>query len=449
MRNEYDFYDVTPRIFQANKKSSVTIKPLYSHCNLKADAQYQIAFFPAGGYPNDTTREKVVPIDGKIILNCDFSSEQEYVLLLEELKDDKIICLAEFKLYALDADLFELKPFKGDTHLHSHYSTGLESPAFVAASCRKIGLDFMAITDYCQYKPSLEAIDSFKDVNIDLKIYPGEEVHPPGNSMYIVNFGGDFSVNDLFQNDSYMAEVKALKSELINSLDGIDNYAYASSVWCFNKIREGNGLGVFCHPYWFNCHRYEVPEKLTDMLMEGQPYDAFEIIAGYFNSQLETKTLALANYYEEDRYPYHRNSAKMHTLNIARYHEEQAKGKKVPIVGASDCRGCSESAMFGWYYTIAFAKSSNRDDIINGIKQLNSVAVESVPGEATRVYGSFRLVKYSQFLIDNIFPQHDRVCNIEGELMLAYIAEDKSVKKQLENCKGKTAALYSRIWAKY
>lgn len=27
-----------------------------------------------------------------------------------------------------------------------------------------------------------------------------------------------------------------------------DAYQYASCVWCFDKIREARGLGIFCHP---------------------------------------------------------------------------------------------------------------------------------------------------------------------------------------------------------
>jgi len=48
----------------------------------------------------------------------------------------------------------------------------------VASSCRKIGLDFVTITDHGKYFPSIEVIDTFKDLDLDFKIFPGEEVHP-------------------------------------------------------------------------------------------------------------------------------------------------------------------------------------------------------------------------------------------------------------------------------
>jgi len=46
------YYEVAPRIFTANTRSKVTIRPLFSHWAFAADAQYLTAFIPAGGYPN-------------------------------------------------------------------------------------------------------------------------------------------------------------------------------------------------------------------------------------------------------------------------------------------------------------------------------------------------------------------------------------------------------------
>ena len=87
-----------------------------------------------------------------------------------------------------------LSPYKGDLHIHSNRSDGREPPAHVAARCRQIGLDFVALTDHHQYAPSLEAIAAFTAAPVDLALYPGEEVHAPGNPIHIVNFGGRFSV---------------------------------------------------------------------------------------------------------------------------------------------------------------------------------------------------------------------------------------------------------------
>ena len=262
-----------------------------------------------------------------------------------------------------------------------YHSDGKESPAFLAASCRKIGLDFMAITDHRQYAPSLEAIRAFEGIDTDLRIYPGEEVHPPNNPVHIVNFGGSFSVNELFQSQAYASEVAAWERELTDVPSGGDRHSLASCIWCFRKIREAGGLGVFCHPYWFYRHRFDVPQYLTDLLFEHQPHDALELIGGF-----------------------HSNETESNMLQVARYHEERAKGRRIPIVGASDSHGCEQAELFGWYYTIVFAESPDLPDLIEGIRGLNSVAVEGLPNEQTRAFGPFRLVKYAQFLIREILP---------------------------------------------
>ena len=57
----------------------------------------------------------------------------------------------------------------------------------------------MAITDHKRYYPSLGLIEKFKNVPLDMKLYPGEEVHLPDTDVHIVNFAGDFSINALYE----------------------------------------------------------------------------------------------------------------------------------------------------------------------------------------------------------------------------------------------------------
>merc|ERR1712000_444133 len=115
----------------------------------------------------------------------------------------------------------------------------------------------MALTDHRQYALSLEAQQAYAGIPIDLRIYPGEEVHPPDNPVHIINFGGSFSVNDLFEDRGrYQAEVDQIDQQLGTLPAGVNRYQYASCCWAFEKIRQGGGLGIFCHPYWFTGHRY-------------------------------------------------------------------------------------------------------------------------------------------------------------------------------------------------
>jgi len=424
------YYDVTPRVVRSNRESQITITPLFDHVRFRDSETYQIALYPTEGANRQTgwvdcPRLPVISSNGSISFSYGFEDEQEYILILERITGDQATAIAEFRLYALEDDLFSRHPYKGDTHLHSCYSDGKESPAFVAASCRKIGLDFMALTDHGQYAPSLEAIKAFEGIETDLRIYPGEEVHPPDNPVHIVNFGGSFSINELFTTEAYRSEFASIENELDYIPAGVNRYTLASCIWCFRKIREAGGLGIFCHPYWLTRHRYDVPEYLTDLIFDAQPYDALEIIGGYYRYEAESNM-----------------------LQVARYYEERSKGKRIPIVGASDSHGCAQADLFGWYYTIVFAKSSDLPDLIDAVRDLNSVAVEGLPGELTRAFGPFRLVKYAQYLIREIFPLHDELCAEEGRLMLEYAAGDRQAVHPLQGYKSRVEKLYDRMWGR-
>lgn len=429
IRKENRYFDVSPRIVRAGREAEVTIRPLFDHRRFVEGNVYQVVVRPLEGVQGQTGWVEAAPLpftlaDGALRFTYRFEGEQEYALLLQTVAGDKANLIAEFRLYALEDDLFHRKPYKGDMHIHSYYSDGWESPAYVAAACRRIGLDFMAVTDHRKYAPSLEAMRAFEGVDIDLRIYPGEEVHPPDNPVHIINFGGSASLNEQFQSEAYRNDVRAIEATLADLPPGVDRHPYASCLWCFDRIRQGGGLGVFCHPYWLTRHRYDVPVYLTDLLLARQPYDALELIGGYFRHEIESNT-----------------------LQVARYHEERAQGKKIPIVGVSDAHGCERGELFGWYYTVALAPSADLPDLVQSIKSLYSVAVEALPGETARALGPFRLVKYAQFLMREVFPQHDELCEEEGRLMLAYIAGDRAAAAALRTLQGRAAMLYDRLWA--
>ncbi len=425
MLKYHKYYECMPRIVRAKSPTNVVIKPLFDHCRFDDASEYKIALIPVGGVFGQTEvlspdKISVKSQNGVISIPLAFDAEQEHTLQVEN-SEGKLI--AEFALYALDEDLFDLRPYKGDMHMHTNKSDGVESPAYVAASCRKIGLDYIAITDHHTIEPSREVIKTFENANIDLRLYPGEEVHPPGNPVHMVNFGGSIGVNALFKTPEYEKEVAEMEAELNFIPEGIKRHNFASCLWCFKKIREGGGLGIFCHPYWIFRQKYDVPEYLTNLLFEHQPFDALELIGGFFIHQAESNM-----------------------LQVARYHEEREKGKKIPVVGVTDSHGVEDVGLFGWYYTIAFAKSSDLDDLIGSIKGLKSVAVEALPGERIRAFGPFRLVRYAQYLIREIFPVHDELCVEEGRLMLEYAAGKSEAAEALSRLKGRTKKLYDRMW---
>lgn len=436
MRVENCYYDAFPKVVRADRDSLIEIVPRFDHCRLDDAGEYEVQYSPceeftqrSGGVRNRSQR--VRPVEGRLRVNHFFEAEQEHVLRVVETSNGLTEPVGDFRIYSVADDLLFRRPYKGDLHIHSHCSDGRESPAYVAAASRRVGMDFMAVTDHCQYAPSLEAQRAFSDVDIDLHIYPGEEVHPPDNPIHIVNFGGSRSINSMFRDDSnaiaedYRSGVAGIEARLRGLPPGANPHQGASAIWCFERIREAGGLGVFCHPYWFTQDHYEVPGPLLSYLLDTAPFDAIEIISGY-----------------------HRFEAESNILQVARYHEDRGKGSLFPIVGVSDAHGCERGELFGWYYTIVFSPTLSLPDLTQSIKQGFSVAVEALPGEIVRPFGSFRMVKFALFLLREVFPRHDELCVEEGRLMIEHAAGNPDAKPALSHLKGRTGALWSRCWTR-
>ena len=95
--------------------------------------------------------------------------EQEHYVYLEGID---VVKNLRFSIYSLQENLFGKVPMKGDFHMHSNNSDGEDDA------------------------PSLEAVEAYREVPIDLLMLPVEEVHPDGNNISMINFGGKIIVND-------------------------------------------------------------------------------------------------------------------------------------------------------------------------------------------------------------------------------------------------------------
>ncbi len=429
MQNQY--FDIWPKVVRADKEAEIRIKPLFRHCAFKDnqpltvkyvrdDGQLRPGACAAWGEFETVAFQR---LDDSLVIKHFFAGEGEHAFRVVSAENGSEKIIGNFYVYSLAADLFALRPFKGDFHIHSYYSDGKESPAYVAASARKIGLDFMALTDHGLYAPSREAMAAMRDFPTDLACYSGEEVHPPHNPVHIVNFGGSFSVNDLCKNEpEHRRQVAAYEKELPAGMQDANRYTVASTEWAFDQIRAGGGVSIYCHPYWKPEERYYVCGQVNDTIISRHKCDAFEVISGFYRHQRESNALA-----------------------VSRYYEERSKGKKIPAIGVSDAHGCDRD-LFGWYYTVILAKSVAFADLAQGIRGLNSVAVEAVPGEFPRVIGLFRQVKYTYFLLREFFPLHDRLCGEEGRLILDGLAGDPLAKTRLAHTTGRVPALLQKYW---
>ena len=419
MKSEIRYFDISPRIVREGSTVHVRITPIFEHTRFDPEARYKIVHKPMEDFGSfssfrEERRFDCRPKRGTLELDVPFEGEQEHSLQVESERNGRRTAIGDFRIYSVAEDLFTRRPYKGDLHIHSNRSDGRESPGYVAASCRKIGLDFMAVTDHAKYKPSVEAQEAFADVDVNLEIFRGEEVHPPYNPIHIINFGGSKSISEMFSTPAYRKEVEAIQNDLTDLPNGLDPYYYASSLWCFDRIREAGGLGIFCHPYWVSENRYHIPGSLTSRLFEEQPFDAYELIGGYHLDEVESNL-----------------------LQVLKFQEESARGAQIPVVGVSDAHGCDSGNLFGWYYTIVFSPSSALADLIDSVKRCYSVAVEHLPNTTVRTHGPFRHAKYAQFLLREVFPGHDAICRDEGNLMLRYLSGEMDAADAIKALRGR------------
>ncbi len=448
MKTELCNYDIFPKVLIEGREATVTVKPLGAHAAFESGIDYTIRVLAIGDgdpttYParNNLREFRVAPSpDGCLRFSASFCGEQEHFIRI--FRDDRR--LIQLSVYSLHADMAGRYPFRGDLHMHTFRSDGREAPAIVSANYRRNGYDFFAITDHGRYYPSLEAIAAYKDVPLDFKVYPGEEIHLPGNSVHIVNFGADYSVNGLVEGlannvdrgtdprfrsvngrcpdvltaDAYRRQVE----EFAATLDipaGIERFEYASCVWAFNHIKHGGGLGIFCHPYWIS-NVFQIPEAFTDFMMERHPFGAFEVLGG-------------ENYYEHNGY------------QTAKYYEDQAKGRRYPIVGSTDSHGSVNNRNSLICSTIVFAPGNSRDALVGSIKDMYSVAVDTISTEF-RLVGEFRFIKYGCFLLNNYFPIHDELCVEEGRLMKDYVCGEEGAGAALRFIHGRMQKMRAKYF---
>lgn len=443
MKTELSYYDIFPKVFAENRGVKITVKPLGWHAAFDPDTTYIVGIRPMSeadlhqSPERDNKAEyKVKPCgDGCIRFSHTFRGEQEHYIRI--IRDSSRV--VQLSVFSLHDDLVGRYPYLGDLHVHTRRSDGKEAPAVVAANYRRDGYDFTVISDHHRYYPSLEAIDAYKDVAVDINIVPGEEVHMPKNNVHIVNFGGKYSINGLLETsaqikergrdekfrattpdcppvlseDEYSAEVEAIAADL-KLPETIERFQYASAVWAFNHIRRGGGLGIFCHPYWIS-DVYQIPEEFTDYMMETTPFDAFEVLGG-------------EAYFEQNG------------MQTAKYYNDKEKGRHYPIVGSSDSHGTINNPNVHVAATIVFAPENTREAIINAVRSYYSVAVDNLVKDIGLV-GDFRLIRYGAFLLRNYFPLQAELCYEEGRLMKDYVCGDTDAGIALSALKGRTDKL--------
>ncbi len=428
MINIRSYITISPRIIPSNTKQTIRIQPKYSFIEFKGE--YTVSVLPRYRFPTGKYGTfSVVADNNQIEFSYEFAEEQEYIIQVVPLGEKgRTTRVISASVYALDKDLYSLKVAKGDLHLHTTYSDGLESPEHRLSVARKHGMDYLAITDHNGYPGSERAVNILKKCPNNMVALRGEEVHAEHCHVHILSIGADKAIAPQVTNQGAKREAQLLELAANYDLkDGVDPRSFASAMDVFKKIKEAGGLSVLCHIYWESFvaetnTRMGAPEQVVDALVENCIFDAFEITSGAPLSDLK------ANYLQE-----------------AYYREKLPAG--FPIIGITDSHTTDQTqgSIFGSNYTIAFVSEFSESGIIDAIRNYQTVSIDAVSGSPI-CHGSLRLCKYASFLLSEYFPAHDEVVSTEGICMDRIILGDMSLLEKLAVLCKKNSALLNAEW---
>ena len=326
--------------------------------------------------------------DDRLTTKVSFPQEDKYIA---ELFAGETL-LTRTTLYALEEDLYHTLPLKGDCHLHTCVSDGTESPEMVAAHWRRIGFDFVAITDHREYRGSVQAKEKLDPLGTDFLILNGEEVHSPGNPVHIISLGAGESITDWYREDSrdYDAAVAQKLQSITQPLDEKQRYYVAASMAVFDRIRQAGGLSVLCHTHWVWPEVMQQTEGAAFYLMDHRCFDAYELLSvqgGHPGTRDEAST----------------------QMQLSAYHGYE----NYPVLGNSDSHMREHQGNF----TLVFAREYTEEGVKDAVRRGMTVA-----GNAHKLYGNLRLVKYAYFWLDELAPLHDRACVVQGIPLEQYAA---------------------------
>jgi len=448
-------YEVYPKIIPVGTEAEISIRGIVGQTFLSASSDesvfkphqtYSVHAFSKVNLWEETRLEVEADEDGFIRFCLPFQTQGEYLVNVYRTPEDKLLTA---HLFAVPPDLARRKAYKGDMHIHTHYSDGKQSPIYMAVRAKELGLDFIAITDHDKYQPSLEAIEEAKKIGLNLLLLPGEEVSVREGCGHFVALctsdwvAGQKSNAEIYDKeyrhilenelkDKTVAEFARIVAEFARIQEGLSKEKYAHAVWTVKKIHEFGGYAVLAHPYWVAGQKFHLNRPVYDQLLNDGLYDAVEL---------------LGDVAPEDN-----------LLSIAKYFEEVAKGRKIPIISNSDTHRSHEHT-YGRYWTLVFAEKLEQEAIFDAIFDLKSVACELPPcippytggkrgGENLRIYGSFDLVEYAFFLHREFFPLHDKICAKEGELYMRSLNGEELYHRELERLKVELNKLYEKTWKK-
>ena len=325
-------------------------------------------------------------------VELEFTAEQRYTVKVRVGEEE----LYHNYLYAVDSDLAALRPFKGDTHLHTNRSDGKDEPLTAACAYRAAGYDFIAVTDHGRFYPSDELQAELAPLTDRFRIMHGEEVHPKGGSYFhIVSLNADRHVTEVFEQrpDYAAAEIDRILAR--HDLSACpDPRAAAIRLFIVDEIHRAGGFAVLAHPFWESGgeYNYQTAECLYH-LRQGH-FDALELMGGNDDTGNGNNLLELV------------------------WHDLRAEGCRIPVVGSSDAH---TTTIYGDYdhfsrqFSLIFAQ--DYDDLLSAVSDGRSVAVRRESDKHFRCVGDYRYAKYARFLMAEYYPARAALCAAHAEAL--------------------------------
>jgi len=335
-------------------------------------------------------------------------------------KESKIV-----SLYCLDENMIQLRPLKGDLHMHSTYSDGRTSPFALVLASLEAGMDFLSITDHDNYEGSQNAIEKVKKNNIDILLLAGEEVSVGGKKDMSVSQGNghilSINANKSIENqrkDSKKYEkeleeiVKLLKKEKIDK--SIDSSHYAKNIWVINKIKEAKGISILAHPNWvYRDGKYHLHQAFYKEMLRSSHLDGVEVFG-------------------EEKIKEHNNMTHLTAL--------QTKNKHKYLAPFANSDAHDSDHEIGDRFTIIFVKEKSTKGVMTAMKEGLSCAIFKRENYEHQFIGKDALAQYVYFLIKEYYPKHSSLKSRLAKLYIDQLINAESfenkismVKKKLED----------------
>lgn len=418
----FDF-QIFPAVVRNGEKTKITITPTGEHTLFYDDYEYIVEIWPAEHTTDHLdacaiNKFSLRPINGKLIFFETFYGEQQFAIkigLPEELQyypnpyyhapygrnrtKHPTLRHPVLYIYSVNDDLYGKRIYKGDLHIHTYDSDGREAVGHVIGNLKKAGFDFAAITDHYWFDSSRKAQALLSELPDVFSCISGEEIHVPSEFIHVVSIGATQSVNQYYFEHQEECDLRMRElSRTLNVREGIDRYNYACRYWVAEMSKMFGGMPVLTHPFWIWETVYFMPPEITQFIFEEGNYEAFELLNG--NCGRETNNLQTSFYFAE-----------------------RIKGFDMPIVGSSDCHITDrrDEKKPTEAYTLVLAKDRCWESIHEAILQKQNVAVEHYETDRNpRLYGTYRMVKYINFLLSNYFPRYIQLCYEQGALLKEY-----------------------------